>query len=222
MIAGLVLSTNISAETDEDKKRVALEKIDKITSHFMEKALGSEKEIVELDKIIIDLEADLKDLEVAAEEIEVRKNLIRELYVDLADTKNLYLLEFDANGNVKKEVRNAVLTVQESLGKDAKVVKVKLANGKFLPLIKYKVKKNDTLKKITLNTYPIDYSPSWKEISKRIETLVNINKNIIKMNYIYPDQIIYVPLFKDNPNKQEVKERILKNKQKQLKKQNTI
>ncbi len=217
LLSCVLLSTNVYS-SGQSEKEIALEKINKITAHYFEKVANEEKEDAKLEQIIFELEEDLRKLEVASEEIEVRKNLIKELYVDLVDTKNLYLLEFDDNGNVKEEIRNAAMTVKKSLGEGSKIVKIKLANGKFLPLIKYKVKKNDTLKKITLNTYPVGYKPTWLEISQRIETLVKINKNIIKMNYIYPDQIIYVPLFKDNPNKKTMSESVLKSKQKQLKK----
>lgn len=218
ILGSILLSNNVLASNDRAKEEV-LQKLDKITSYYLEKVANEEKEEARLDLIIVELEKDLKELQVASEEIEVRKNLIKELYVDLVDTKNLYLLEMDEDGNVKEEIAKAALTVKESLGEGTKIVKIKLANGKFLPLVKYKVKKNDTLKKITLNTYPSGYEPTWLEISKRIDTLVKINKNIIKMNYIYPDQIIYVPLFKDNPNKNVVKESILKKKQKELNKE---
>ena len=96
---------------------------------------------------------------------------------------------------LKKELQTTSDIIKERLGEDAKIVKVKLKNGSVLPLIKYKVQKNDTLKKILMKTYPYDYKPSWNKISKRIETLVKINKNVIKMNYIYPGQEIYVPIF---------------------------
>lgn len=217
LVLGLItaFSTNVFADNKTDKD-IALEKLNNITNYYIEEIANSEKDEARLDKVIADLERDLENLKATSEQIEVRKNLIKELYVDLKDTKTLYLLEFDKNGDIKKEIRDAALAVKMSLNDDSKIVKVKLKNGKFLPLIKYKVKKNDTLKKILMNTYPKNYKPTWNEISARIKTLVKINKNVIKMNYIYPGQTIYIPLYKDNPDEEKVKENIIKQKKKKV------
>ena len=67
-----------------------------------------------------------------------------------------------------------------------------------------------------MNTYPKNYKPTWSEISARIKTLVKINKNVIKMNYIYPGQTIYIPLYKDNPDEAKVKENIIEQKKKKV------
>jgi hypothetical protein len=213
LVLGLItaFSTNVFAYNKTDKD-IALEKLNNITNYYIEEIANNEKDEARLDKVIADLERDLENLKATSEQIEVRKNLIKELYVDLKDTKTLYLLEFDKNGDIKKEIRDAALAIKMSLNDDSKIVKVKLKNGKFLPLIKYKVKKNDTLKKILMNTYPKNYKPTWNEISARIKTLVKINKNVIKMNYIYPGQTIYIPLYKDNPDEAKVKENIIKQK----------
>jgi hypothetical protein len=213
LVLGLItaFSTNVFADNKTDKD-IALEKLNNITNYYIEEIANNEKDEARLDKVIADLERDLENLKATSEQIEVRKNLIKELYVDLKDTKTLYLLEFDKNGDIKKEIRDAALAIKMSLNDDSKIVKVKLKNGKFLPLIKYKVKKNDTLKKILMNTYPKNYKPTWNEISARIKTLVKINKNVIKMNYIYPGQTIYIPLYKDNPDEAKVKENIIKQK----------
>jgi hypothetical protein len=217
LVLGLItaFSTNVFADNKTDKD-IALEKLNNITNYYIEEIANSEKDEARLDKVIADLERDLENLKATSEQIEVRKNLIKELYVDLKDTKTLYLLEFDKNGDIKKEIRDAALAIKMSLNDDSKIVKVKLKNGKFLPLIKYKVKKNDTLKKILMNTYPKNYKPTWNEISARIKTLVKINKNVIKMNYIYPGQTIYIPLYKDNPDEAKVKENIIKQKKKKV------
>ncbi|MBM24159.1 MAG: hypothetical protein CL760_00225 [Chloroflexi bacterium] len=217
LVLGLItiFSTNVFADNKTDKD-IALEKLNNITNYYIEEIANSEKDEARLNKIIADLERDLGDLKVTSEQIEIRKNLIKELYVDLKDTKTLYLLEFDKNGDIKKEIREAALAIKMSLNDDSKIVKVKLKNGKFLPLIKYKVKKNDTLKKILMNTYPKNYKPTWSEISARIKTLVKINKNVIKMNYIYPGQTIYIPLYKDNPDEAKVKENIIEQKKKKV------
>tara|TARA_Y100001960_G_scaffold333891_1_gene441991 strand:+ start:25138 stop:25809 length:672 start_codon:yes stop_codon:yes gene_type:complete len=217
LVLGLIatFSTNVFADNKTDKD-IALEKLNNITNYYIEEIANNEKNEARLDKVISDLERDLENLKATSEQIEVRKNLIKELYVDLKDTKTLYLLEFDKNGDIKKEIRDAALAIKMSLNDDSKIVKVKLKNGKFLPLIKYKVKKNDTLKKILMNTYPKNYKPTWNEISARIKTLVKINKNVIKMNYIYPGQTIYIPLYKDNPDEEKVKENIIKQKKKKV------
>lgn len=209
----LLTTSSVYASTATDKE-LALEKINNITNHYIEQIAHSEREEEKLDKIILDLEKDLEDLKATSEQIEVRKTLIKELYVDLEDTKSLYLLEFDEKGDVKKEIRDAALAIKLSLNDDSKIVKVKLKNGKYLPLIKYKVKQNDTLKRILMNTYPKNYKPTWNEISKRIKTLVKINKNVIKMNYIYPGQTIYIPLYNDSPTREKLKENIVKQKKK--------
>lgn len=217
LVLGLItaFSTNVFADNKTDKD-IALEKLNNITNYYIEEIANNEKDEARLDKVISDLERDLENLKATSEQIEVRKNLIKELYVDLKDTKTLYLLEFDKNGDIKKEIRDAALAIKMSLNDDSKIVKVKLKNGKYLPLIKYKVKKNDTLKKILMNTYPKNYKPTWNEISARIKTLVKINKNVIKMNYIYPGQTIYIPLYKDNPDEAKVKENIIKQKKKKV------
>jgi len=217
LVLGLItiFSANVFADNKTDKD-IALEKLNNITNYYIEEIANTEKDEARLNKIIADLERDLGDLKATSEQIEIRKNLIKELYVDLKDTKTLYLLEFDKNGDIKKEIREAALAIKMSLNDDSKIVKVKLKNGKFLPLIKYKVKKNDTLKKILMNTYPKNYKPTWSEISARIKTLVKINKNVIKMNYIYPGQTIYIPLYKDNPDEAKVKENIIEQKKKKV------
>lgn len=206
----------ISAEKNDEK--IAQEKIQKIMSFYLESAAETEKSNEEIKEMINNLEKDLEGLSLAKKDIELRKNLIEDLYVDIKNTKNLYTLEFDENGDIKEEISKTATAIIARLGEDTKVVKVKLSNGKMLPLIKYKVKKDDTLKKILLNTYPEKYNPTWNEVSQRIDTLVKINKNIIKMNYIYPNQKIYIPLFKDNPTKDEIKENIINQKKKKASK----
>lgn len=200
------------------EKALAIEKIDNITAYYMEELAKGKEETKRLDKIITELEKELIALEATKEIIQVRKDLIKELYVDLEETKDLYLLEFDSNGNIKQEIRDTLVAIKLSLNDDSKIVKIKLSNGKHLPLIKYKVKKNDTLKKILLHTYPDGYQPTWNEVAKRIDTLVKINKNVIKMNYIYPGQTIYIPLFKDNPTENDLKENLINQKKKEMKK----
>lgn len=217
VLIALIISGTTNADSSKEEIEIALEKINNITNHYMKEVAESEKAELRLTNLISDLEKDLIELEATTEQIEVRKNLIKELYVDLKDTKSLYLLEFDENGDIKKEIRDAAIAIKTSLNDDSKIVKVKLKNGKYLPLIKYKVKSNDTLKKILMNTYPKNYKPTWKELSSRIKTLVKINKNVIKMNYIYPGQTIYIPLFNDTPSAEELKKNIIKQKEKKNK-----
>lgn len=207
-----------SAETNLDKKTIAQEKLKNVMEFYLEEAARLEKTDDDLNKLILEIEKELNGLSIAKQEIEKSKNIITNLYVDLKDTKNLHLLDFDKDGNIKAEIKETADIITSRLGSDSKVVKVKLSNGQMLPLIKYKIQKDDTLKKILLKTYPKNYKPSWSKISNRIKTLVKINKSIIKMNYIYPDQIIYIPLFKDNPSKEEVKENILNQNKKKINK----
>lgn len=216
----VLMSSPVFATNDintEMNKAEALKKLDSITQFYMEELAKTEHESKKIDSIIAQLEIEIKNLNVSKEEIEVRKDLIKELYIDLEDTKNLYVLEFDKNGNIKNEIKEAALAIKMSLNDESKLVKVKLPNGKHLPLIKYVVKRDDTLKKILLHTYPQGYTPTWKEVSKRINTLVKINKNVIKMNYIYPGQVIYIPLFKDNPTQKDVKANLINQKIKKIK-----
>lgn len=223
LLSTIMLSTMSFAETnstqnvsDSKNKEEVLEALDEITKFYMDELAKTKAESQKFDEIIASLESDIEALNVSKEEIEVRKNLIKELYIDLEDTKNLYIIEFDEKGNIKQEIKDAVIAVKQSLNDDSTIVKIKLPNGKHLPLIKYKVKNNDTLKKILLHTYPEGYKPTWNEVSKRIDNLVSINKNIIKMNHIYPGQTIYIPLFKDNPTETDVKENIINQKKKKL------
>ena len=196
---------SFSNESDNIDQNVEIQsKIATIMEFYIEKAKDVQSKNESLEELKENLKVELEALSLAKIEIEIKTNLIDDLFIDIKDTKNLYFLEFDEFGNIKKEIKSASNIIQERLGSNAKSVKVRLKDGSILPLIKYEVKKNDTLKKILLKTYPSYYKPSWSEISKRINTLVNINKNIIKMNFIYPTQEIYVPIFKDNPSKEDV------------------
>lgn len=215
LIVSMISISTFTLSNDNIEEKTTAEKIETITEFYLSAAEKIENDTEKLTKLQKELEAELEFLSIARQEIELRTNLIQDLYIDIEDTKNLYFLEFDETGSVKKELQTTSDIIKERLGKDAKIVKVKLKNGSVLPLIKYKVQKNDTLKKILMKTYPYDYKPSWNKISKRIETLVKINKNVIKMNYIYPGQEIYVPIFKDNPSKEEVAKNIIKRKEKQ-------
>jgi len=199
-----------ASDTPTSTTKTTQEKIESIMEFYLAEAQRLENNDEELSKLKSELEAELEFMSLAKKEIELRTNLIKDLFIDIEDTKNLYFLEFDEFGNIKKEILSTSDVIKERLGEHAKIVKVRLKNGSILPLIKYKVQKNDTLKRILMKTYPYDYKPSWNEISSRIETLVSINKNVIKMNYIYPGQKIYVPIFKDNPSKENVAKNILK------------
>lgn len=215
----LASSQSFAADlTDEEKqnKEEALKILNEITNQYMEDLTEVKTNMAETDRVIAALEEEIEGLNVSKEEVEIRKNIIKELYVDLKDTEDLFLLDTDSNGTIKQEVKDAALIVKLALNNNAKIVKVKLANGQHLPLIKYKIQKNDTLKNILLHTYPAGYKPTWNEVSSRIDTLVKINKSVIKMNYIYPGQVIYIPLFNNNPSENEVKENILNQKKKQL------
>lgn len=214
VIIATLISISMFGYSSENKveTNTTQDKIQKITDFYLSEAQRLENNQIELEKLENQLRSELELLSIANQEVELRTNLIKDLYIDIEDTKNLYFLEFDEYGNIKKEIKSTAEIITERLGDSAQMVKVKLKSGKHLPLIKYKIKKNDTLKKILLKTYPHDYKPSWKEISDRIDTLVRINKNVIKMNYIYPGQEIYVPIFKDNPSKEEVAKNILKQK----------
>lgn len=206
----LSFSTLSAVANQKTEKEIIIEKLENLTAQYVEKIKIMEKKEADFEILISSLELELKALSITKEEIEIRKNIVKDLYVDAKDTENLYLLDFDETGDIKKEISEYILNIKESLNDDSKVVKIRLSNGKMLPLIKYKVRKNDTLKNILLHTYPKHYSPTWKEASYRIETLLKINKNVIKMNYIYPTQTIYIPLFKDNPSAEAVLFNIMK------------
>lgn len=204
-------TTNEKDDTISNDKKIMQDKIEKLMKFYIDSAEEISDDNHNLTEIKKELELELEKMAIAKQEIEMRTNIISNLFIDIEDTKNLYHLEFDNAGNIKEEIQDTAEIIKERLGGETKIVKIKLKDGTFLPLIKYKVKKEDTLKKILINTYPTEYKPSWKNISDRINTLVSINKSIIKMNYIYPNQEIFIPIFNDNPTKEEIE------KQKQMK-----
>lgn len=204
-------TTNEKDDTISNDKKIMQDKIEKLMKFYIDSAEEISDDNDNLTEIKKELELELEKMAIAKQEIEMRTNIISNLFIDIEDTKNLYHLEFDNAGNIKEEIQDTAEIIKKRLGGETKIVKIKLKDGTFLPLIKYKVKKEDTLKKILINTYPTEYKPSWKNISDRINTLVSINKSIIKMNYIYPNQEIFIPIFNDNPTKEEIE------KQKQMK-----
>ena len=216
---GVIAQENLKKDIDLNDRANVQKRIQKVMEYYIKKANKEQKNSEEIKLLTLELEKKLKTLALSKKEIDLRIGIIKDLYIDIEDTKNLFFLEFDENGDIKKEIREASDVILSRMGEGSKLVKVKLSNDKYIPLIKYTVKKGDTLKKLLMRTYPFDYKPIWLQISERIETLVKINKTIIKMNYIYPGQIIYIPIFNDNPSKEEVAINILKQQERKLEKE---
>ena len=106
LIVSMISISTFTLSNDNVEEKTTAEKIETITEFYLSAAEKIENDTEKLTKLQKELEAELEFLSIARQEIELRTNLIQDLYIDIEDTKNLYFLEFDETGSIKKRIAN--------------------------------------------------------------------------------------------------------------------
>ena len=184
-------SINSFSSIENNNKKYQL-KLDIMIDFYSKKLKRLKENNEELSESKLIIENEIKELNIKKNEIENREFLVKNINKNLKAITQARLIN-----SLDETTKETALKTLKNLGGKSYFVEFDTnKNGKAL-LIKYTVKENDTLKKILLNTYDKEEEPSWSEIAERIDILLKINKSIIKMNYIYLDQKIYIPIFKN-------------------------
>lgn len=129
--------------------------------------------IAELEALKVDYNAQIKENEIKIDHY-IKELAFIKSQADINKTENYYL-----NSNTKFEI-----------------VSFELESGKKVNLIKYHVRKYDTLKSIAERTYELGKEQNHEDLEKRIASILQINNLFNIKNNLENIEIVYIPFFR--------------------------
>lgn len=129
--------------------------------------------IAELEALKVDYNAQIKENEIKIEHY-IKELAFIKSQADINKPENYYL-----NSNTKFEI-----------------VSFELESGKKVNLIKYHVRKSDTLKSIAERTYELGKEKNYEDLEKRIASILQINNLFNIKNNLENIEIVYIPFFR--------------------------
>lgn len=129
--------------------------------------------IAELEALKVDYNAQIKENEIKIDHY-IKELAFIKSQADINKTENYYL-----NSNTKFEI-----------------VSFELESGKKVNLIKYHVRKYDTLKSIAERTYELGKEKNYEDLEKRIASILQINNLFNIKNNLENIEIVYIPFFR--------------------------
>lgn len=129
--------------------------------------------IAELEALKVDYNAQIKENEIKIDHY-IKELAFIKSQADINKPENYYL-----NSNTKFEI-----------------VSFELESGKKVNLIKYHVRKSDTLKSIAERTYELGKEKNYEDLEKRIASILQINNLFNIKNNLENIEIVYIPFFR--------------------------
>jgi len=112
--------------------------------------------------------------------------------------KGLHIYKRSLSKAENAAIRKKAVVIRNKLksrNRQTRIMNLNLKNGDTIPLIEYKVKRNDTLKKIIMTTYPVGTKLDWLALIGRLNQVASLNTKIKNIDSIYPHQKVYIPVF---------------------------